>query len=153
MSHQEFKLSAEIVSLSVAKTWDQAKLEWELEDIYHEDVPDTCLCGRFPINELCYLRNTRNGNRALVGNVCVKKFLGLPSAKIFDAIKRITKDTSKALNAETIDHAFKKQWITKWEHDFYFDTWRKRSLSDKQSAKRAQINERVLRNINNARER
>lgn len=153
MTHQEYKLSEEIVTLSVADTWDRAKLEWELEDIYHEEDPDTCLCGHFPINELCYLRNTINGNRALVGNICVKKFLGLPSDKIFDAINRITKDTTKALNAEAIEHAFKKQWITDWEHDFYFDTWRKRSLSTKQSTKRVQINERVLRNIRNARGR
>lgn len=153
MTHQEYKLSREIVVLSVADTWDRAKLEWELEDIYHEDEPDTCLCGHFPINELCYLRNTANGNRALVGNVCVKKFLGLPSDKIFDAINRITKDSSKALNAEAIEHAFKKNWITTWEYAFYFDTWRKRVLSPKQSLKRTQINERVLRNIKNARER
>ena len=152
MTHQEYKLSKEIVALSVADTWDRAKLEWELEDIYHEDEPDTCLCSHFPINELCYLRNTKNGNSALVGNVCVKMFLGLPSEKIFDAINRITKDTGKAQNAEAIDHAFKKQGINEWERSFYLNTWRKRALSAKESLKRAQINERVLRNIKNARD-
>ena len=153
MTHQEYKLAEEIVALSDADVWDRAKLEWELEDIYHEEEPDTCLCGQFPINELCYLRNTKNGNRALVGNVCVKKFLGLPSDKIFDAINRTIKDINKALNAEAIDHAFKKRWISQWERDFYFDTWRKRLLSYKQAVKRIEINERVLRNVRNARGR
>ena len=57
----------------------------ELEDIYSEDEPETCFCGHFPINELCFL------------NVCVKKFLGLPSDKIFDAVNRITKDSETFL--------------------------------------------------------
>lgn len=153
MTHHEYKLSQEIVARSVADNWESAKLEWELEDIYHEEEPDTCLCSHFPINELCYLRNTKNGNGALVGNVCVKKFLGLPSDKIFDAINRIAKDTGKALNAEAIKHAFKKKWITDWEHNFYLETWRKRELTARQSAKRAQINERVLKKIRNARTR
>ena len=153
MTHQGYKLSAEIIAMSVADTWDRAKHEWELEDVYHEKEPDTCLCGHFPINELCCLRNAKNGKRALVGNVCVKKFLGLPSDKIFGAINRISKDANKALNAEAIEHAFKKSWISQWEYGFYFDTWRKRSLSARQRAKRAEINERVLRYIRNARAR
>lgn len=151
MSPQEYKLSGEIIALSVADTWDRARLEWKLEDIYQEEEPDTCLCGHFPINELCYLRNTKNGNRALVGNVCVKKFLGLPSDKIFEAIHRITTDLTKALNPDAIEHAFQKHWISEWERTFYLDTWRKRSLSPKQSIKRGQINRRVMQNVKNAR--
>ena len=43
-----------------------------------------CLCSHFPIKEICVIRNRVNGVRAEVGNVCVKKFLGLPSGKIFE---------------------------------------------------------------------
>ena len=28
-------------------------MEWKLDHIYWEDEPDTCLCGHYPINELC----------------------------------------------------------------------------------------------------
>ena len=151
MNENGYKLAEAITALSESKTWDRAKLEWRLEDVYYEEEPDTCLCGHTPINELCYIRNTKNNNRALVGNVCVKKFLGLPSDKIFQAVNRIAKDRSKALNAEAIEHAFAKGWISDWENKFYFDTWRKRSLSFKQSVKRAEINDRVLGKIRNAR--
>ena len=140
----EYKLSQEIINLSDADCWDLAKLEWELEDVYREDEPDTCLCGRFPINEICVLRNKRNNNQTIVGNVCVKKFLGLPSDKIFQAIHRISEDDDKALNAEAIDHARKKGWINDWEKKFYIDTWRKRKLTRKQHVKRLEINKKVL---------
>lgn len=146
-----YRLPEEIIALSVAENWDEARLEWRIEDIYWEEVPDTCLCGQFPINEMCYLRNIENGRRALVGNVCVRKFMGLPSGQMFDAIKRVAKDDSKPLNAEAIGHAFAKGWITEWERKFYFDTWRKRNLSLKQMAKRIQINTRVLARVRNAR--
>ena len=84
----QYKLSAEIVAQSEAQAWDEAKLEWKLDHIYWEEEPDTCLCGHYPINELCILRNAKNGNTALVGNCCVKKFMGLPSDKIFQSLKK-----------------------------------------------------------------
>lgn len=147
----DYKLPEEIIKLSNADIWDEAKLEWYLESVYWEEEPDQCLCGQYPINELCYLRNKKNGNRALVGNQCVKKFLGLESGKVFDALKRISKDVKKALNAETINHAHTKRWINDWERKFYMDTWRKRNLSGKQLEKRIQINEKILTKIKNAR--
>lgn len=145
----EYKLAEEIVALSDADTWDEAKLEWELEEVYKEDEPDRCLCGHYPINEICRLRNRENGNDAIVGNVCVKKFLGLPSDKIFQAIHRISGDNSRALNAEAIDHAHRRGWINDWERSFSFDTMRKRNLSEKQMKKRVQINVKVLRRVVN----
>ena len=147
----EYKLSEEIIALSVANTWDKARLEWIIEELYWEEEPDTCLCGQFPINDMCYLRNTKNGNRALVGNVCVKKFEHLPSGKMFDAIKRVAKDETKSLNPEAIEHAYTKQWINTWEHNFYFDTWRKKNLSDRQLSTRIKINRVVLNRVRNAR--
>jgi len=145
----EYRLSAEIVARSVSQAWDEAKLEWALDHIYWEGDPETCLCGHFPINELCILRNRKNGNEALVGNCCVKKFVGLPSDKIFQSLKKIQKDEEKAINAETVEHAFSKGWISEWEKQFCFNTMRKRSLTDKQMAKRIQINQKVLRRIVN----
>lgn len=142
MAHYE--LAAKIIDLSVATTWDEAKLEWSLIDVFKEDEPDTCLCGHFPILENCLLRNRRNGNEAIVGNVCVKKFLGLPSDKIFQAINRIAQDNPRSLNAEAIDHAHRKGWINDWERTFYFNTMRTRNLSPRQRQKRIEINDNVL---------
>jgi hypothetical protein len=140
----EYKLTSEIIALSVANNWDAARLEWALHEVYETEEPETCLCGHFPIIELCVLNNKRNSNFATVGNCCVKKFIGLPSDKIFQAVKRVRKDTSKSLNAEAISHAFDRSWLTEWERDFYFDIMRKRNLTAKQSSKKEQINELVL---------
>lgn len=144
-------LTQAIIDLSEADSWDRARLEWVLEDIYHEEIPDTCLCGHFPINELCYLRNRINRNLVLVGNVCVKRFLGLPSDRLFAAIQRVALDSSRSLNLEAIEHAFGKSWINRWEHEFCMNTWRKRVLSGKQRITRERINAKVLRMVKNAR--
>jgi hypothetical protein len=143
----QFQLTSEIVSRSVARTWDAAKLEWELKEVYEADEPETCLCGHHPIIELCVLGNKLNRKSATVGNCCVKKFIGLPSDKIFQAVKRVRKDGTKSLNAEAIDYAFKRGWINAWEKDFYFDIMRKRNLTPKQVAKKTQINEKYLANM------
>lgn len=143
----EYRLATEIIARSVAKSWNEAKLEWSLREIYEAEEPETCLCGHFPIIELCVLGNKVNGQLATVGNCCVKKFIGLPSDKIFQAVKQVRKDGEKSLNAEAIEHAFQRGWINKWEKDFYFDIMRKRKLTANQRTKKVQINTKMLRNM------
>lgn len=148
----EYKLTKEIIDLSVADIWDIAKLEWSLANIYEAEEPERCLCGHFPIIEICILKNKHNANSATVGNCCVKKFIGLPSDKIFQAVKRIRKDNKKSLNAEAIDHAFRKGWINEWEYNFSIDTMRKRKLSYKQLQTRIKVNEKMLTNMKRAKQ-
>lgn len=143
----EYKLTEEIINRSQSKVWDIAKLEWSLYQIYEADEPETCLCGHFPILEICTLKNKLNGQFATVGNCCVKKFIGLPSNLIFQAVKRVRKDNQKSLNAEAIQHAYEKGWINEWEYKFSIDTMRKRNLSQKQLQKRMKVNEKMLANM------
>lgn len=143
----EYILINEIVNLSFSNFWDEAKLEWSLSQIYEADEPERCLCSHFPIIEICVLHNTKNGNFATVGNCCVKKFIGLPSDKIFAAVKRVRKDNEKSLNAEAIHHAHEKGWINDWEYGFSMNTTRKRNLSIKQLQTRKKVNEKMLRNM------
>ena len=142
----EFRLIGEIVALSGAKNWDAAKFEWTLAEIILAEEPETCLCGHWPIIEVCVIRNRLNGNRARVGNVCVKTFLGLPSDKIFGAIGRVAKDDTRALNTEAIEFAYQRSWINDWQYGFYMDTWRKRVLTERQLATQRNINRLILRN-------
>jgi hypothetical protein len=143
----EYRLTSEILARSVAKHWEAAKREWSLAEVYEAEEPETCLCGHFPIVELCILTNARNANTATVGNCCVKKFIGLPSDKIFTAVKRVRKDRDKSLNEEAIEHAHLRRWINEWERDFYLDVMNKRKLSERQLLKKQQINEKMLENM------
>jgi len=143
----EYKLTNGILRLSQLDIWDAAKLEWGLHEVYEADEPETCLCGHYPIIEICVLKNKLNNNFTNVGNCCVKKFIGLPSDKIFQAVKRIRKDNEKSLNAEAITHAYNKGWINDWEKDFYLNIMRKRNLTANQRNKKIQVNEKMLRNM------
>ena len=53
----QYKLFSEIINLSVAKKWEEAKKEWELDHIYSADEAQTCLCGHHPIIEICVIKN------------------------------------------------------------------------------------------------
>jgi len=130
------------------KDWrSDAKHEWHLVDVHLVDEPETCLCNHFPIIEICTIGNSRNGNLARIGNHCVKKFLGLPSNIIFQAIKRVRKDVKKSLNEETLVHYFEKGIINEWEKKFYLGAMNKRLLTDKQWNKKVEINTKIIRKI------
>lgn len=143
----EYNLTREILALSNSQVWDEAKIEWGLFNIYESDEFETCLCGHYPIKEVCVLQNKFNRNSATVGNCCVKKFIGLPSDLIFQAVKRVRKDVEKSLNAEAIVHAYERGWINDWEFKFSLDTMKKRKLSPSQMVKRQQVNAKMLANM------
>lgn len=151
MSHYLRNLSRHIIGLSEASTWGVAKLEWELDHV--ENVFDTddeaeheeCPCGHYPISELCWIRNTKNGNETFVGNVCVKKFMGMQAGTVAAGFRRVLANRQKALNEAATLFAFDKGWINEWERDFCLDTKNKRKLTGRQLAKREQINDKVLR--------
>jgi hypothetical protein len=144
-----FRLTSEILARSVADSWHDAKLEWQLETVVMEPG-GTCLCGKHPITDRCLIRNRENGNTAVVGNCCVTKVLpGLSSARIFAGFKRIMADVGAALNIPAIEYAYEHGWINDRERAFYLDTirpaFRWRRLSDKQRVWREAINAKVLR--------
>lgn len=143
-SHNEYQLSQRIVELSEANNWAMARAEWDLHEIYFVDEHTTCLCTHYPIREVCVLRNRLNSNHAEVGNVCVNKFMGLPSKIIFDGLKRVAKDDTGALNTDASHYAYRKGWVNDWEYGFLGSTRRKKVLTGRQLAKRQEINRRVL---------
>jgi len=145
-----YRLVEEIVARSVAGSWRQAKLEWDLAHVFvtEPDSPGICTCGHYPIREHCVIRNRKSGNKAVVGNWCVKRFLGLPSGPLFQAFKRIMKDGGAALNQAAVEYAYGQGWINDRQREFYLDTirpfYRLKGLSPKQRAWRVEINEKVL---------
>jgi hypothetical protein len=139
----DYQLTTELMKLSFSQKWDEAKLEWQLIDIEKVEEAESCLCGHYPILEICTIKNIKINNQVRVGNCCVKKFNN-QSDKIFKAISRVKKDKTKSLNAETIDFARKKGYVSEWEKNFYVDIMRKRNLSLNQSSKKESVNNKIL---------
>ena len=141
-----FKLIERILALSVADTWDEARLEWEIAEVY-EEPESRCLCDH-QITEVCVLRNTLNDNTAEVGNVCVKKFQSISSDQMFRSVSRVKKNPEKALHRDLIELALENRWTDQSSCYFYLDTWRMRSrISPKQLAWRKDVNAKVLEHI------
>jgi len=138
------QLKERILERSQATDWEVARKEWSLVGIHDADEPETCLCGHFPIIEICHIKNRVTGHSTDVGNQCVKRFLGLRSDLIFNAIKRIRKDPTKSLNADAITYFFERRLLNDWEYEFLQDTMRKRNLSAGQMERRLRINQKVL---------
>ncbi len=144
-----FLLTQKILARSYADNWQEAKDEWELKEVFFADPdqPGTCLCGHFPIVENCVLRNRETGRTAVVGNVCVTKFLEIDSDTLFQALRRIAADPKKALNLAAIEFAYRRGWLTSWDRKFCLDTCRKRKLSPRQREIRAAINAKVIASV------
>lgn len=147
------QLEQEILTRSKAASWGTAVKEWSLQAIrmHGREDPCTCLCGHHPIFEVCTLHNHVTESIVDVGNCCVQHFMGLPSAPLFAAAKRVLADEKKALGKALVLFAHARRWISDWERGFCLDTRRKRDLTTKQMAKRAEINRRVLKLLRNTR--
>lgn len=143
------RLRDAILPLSRADDWLIAKKEWDLINIAQAepDEAETCLCGHYPICELCEIRNRITSRTVIVGNLCVKRFLGLECAALFRGIRRIRKDAGKSMGPDLAVWLFQQGLITKWEYDFEGSTLRKRILSAKQQGLRQKINQKALRAV------
>ncbi len=140
-----YKLTEEIIKLSNSDFWDSAKIEWNFEYAYYSESLQKCLCGHYPIKNVCVIKNTENKNETEVGNCCVNKFLGIEDGnKIFTSIKRLKSDKSKSMSPEVLEYLRKKKVLTDFDYKFYSDTIRKRKLSDKQLAIRERINQKLI---------
>jgi len=140
-----YKLTEEIIALSVSESWDFAKLEWDFEFAYYAEDLQNCLCGHYPIKNICVIKNKKNLNQTEVGNCCINKFLGIDDGnKIFSSIKKIKEDNTKSISAEVIEYLYNKNGISEFEYRFYIDIHRKRNLSFKQLEIKKRINEKFL---------
>lgn len=138
------QLRAEILKLSKATDWETARKEWRLVSISQADEPEACLCGHFPIIDLCTIKNGVTGQSVDVGNVCVKRFLGFRSDLIFASIKRIKSNPDKSIGPDAAALFHRQGIINAWEYQFQQDTHRKRDLTVRQLATRHSINRKVL---------
>jgi hypothetical protein len=138
------QLRENILRLSHASDWEIARNEWSLVDVHEAEELEICLCGHFPIIEICTISNSITKATTDVGNVCVRRFLGLRSDLIFNALKKIRQDNTKSLNAESIVFFHERSLLTSWEYGFLNDTIRKRNLTQSQLSKRIAINNKVL---------
>lgn len=138
------RLEQEIVELSHSSTFEKACDEWTVENIWWEPNGDKCLCGKRPIFNVCLLQNKLNGNFARVGNCCVKKFMNIPTDRLFKSLKEVQQDLYKTLVQEVIDIAFKNEYITQWEKGFYENVKTKRRLTFKQKNIKQNLNQRIV---------
>lgn len=138
------QLKDEILKRSQATKWEVAKREWSLANIRDADEPETCLCGHFPIIELCTIANATTGKSAEVGNVCVKRFFGFRTDLIFKGLKRIRKSLDNSVGPDATALFHQRSVINAWEYGFQQDTMRKRNLSPRQLDTRHKINRKIL---------
>jgi hypothetical protein len=91
------------------------------------------------------IRNSVTGRTAEVGNVCVKRFLGIRSDLIFAGVRRVQAVPTKALNNDAIVFFQAAGILSEWEYKFLQNTKSKKVLSPAQANKRLEINQRIVR--------
>jgi hypothetical protein len=146
--HAAYRFGPELLKLSVAMTLQAALAEWSPVGVHTADdgEEEQCLCGKYPIKEVWLIRNNRNGKQAIVGSVCVQRFLGLPAQAICTGLQRIETDLARSMGTAALQHFHDKGVVNNYEYRFYRETLNlsARWLTRRQLALRQQINAKVL---------
>lgn len=141
MPSKHWKLHEETIRLSMNKTFEEARKEWLLYNVYIETDPKnylTCVCTHYPIKEIIELINKNNNYRMIVGNCCIEEIMGEKKNKFYDALKR------GSVNVTVINQGYKDGIINQWEKDFMIGVHRKRKFTQKQHELYKKINKRLL---------
>lgn len=143
-SHNKQQLAAHIIPLSVANTFELARLEWNLVAVEISEEWDSCPCGQ-DIKEHCYIENRLTGHSTYVGNICINRFIQIDTGNLFDGLRRIAADDTANANNDLIEHAYRMGYLyDEKEYRFLKQTMLKRNLSEKQIAWKQKINRRIL---------
>ena len=102
-----------------------------------------CLCEH-KIRKCCWSRDSLNGHEALVGNVCVTRFVGIPTRLIFNGLRRITADKYAAPNEALAVSARDEGYVHDCEYCYLSDTARNRTPTDKQLITRIGLSQRII---------
>lgn len=98
-----------IIGKSSSKSWDNAVLEWDIDDVIEdEDNESSCICGKENIRYLFTIRNIHNQNILFpIGSSCIKKFnredldeLTLVREKLFKLFHAIKTNQFIELNSD-----------------------------------------------------
>lgn len=146
--HNLRRLKAHILDLSEADLFNDAKLEWKLDEVCVTQEFGQCPCG-VRIKEHCYLKNDRNGNTTWVGNVCVKRFMDIDASSLFKSLRRVRNNNSAKPNTALIEYAWRRgNLYTEKEYEFLTSICgRRRRLSEKQLHWLQLINRRIIESI------
>ena len=151
IGHAGWRLRERILALSCADDWATANAEWELAAVWFDwEEPGLCLCGKVGITEICLIVNRQNGHTAIVGNVCVGQFMGIPAGPLFRSFRRIIASPAAGLSPDAARHAHARGWVSDHELRLCLETFGKVGLSPRQSAWRQDINRRVARRLGEA---
>lgn len=109
-----------VIANSKAKTWKDAKQEWELKYIFYEEA--NCVCG-IDIMENCCISNRYTNVELIVGNKCIDHFqredLSVPNAARA-CLKRLIKDPLNVkMNKQLLEVAVRCNVLTQSESDRY----------------------------------
>ena len=145
------KLITEIINLSNNKYWNDAKLEWSCVDV-DLNTEGICLCGHH-LSNLYHIKNKLNGNKAIVGSSCVKKFENNDMDNYLSFINEYQKLINKqkkngieqSLPISLINKMYQYGRLNEIEYKFYKDIYKKLTLSDKQNQWKIRINNKISR--------
>jgi hypothetical protein len=131
-----------LMKFSVAKIWDDAKLEWDLDNVEMSDGMK-CACGH-DITEVCKIHNNKNNAPLIVGNCCVNHIL--PSTEHVDRIFYAIRE--QTINAEIIKYAYQRKIILEWERNFLMSILHDKKLTPEQQSLKNALRVKIEKHIN-----
>lgn len=144
--HNFDRLKAHILPLSKSSNFDDAKREWTLVAIEKSEQTDNCPCGQ-KIREHCYIRNTETNAHTYVGNVCIRRFMGINVQTLFDGLERIRGPEAARANHDLIEYAKERGYLyDEREYQFLLSIRKKqtRTLTEKQLNWERKAQRRIL---------
>lgn len=132
-----------VLESSESNDWDDAKMEWQLDHVFYAPRQE-CLCGKFPIEKVCVMKNKYNASIINVGRCCVEKFRE-DVAKAYDVIMRVKKDETKSLSLDVVKSALAEGIIREKDYEFYEKIYRRRTrMTGAQWEYKIGLNKRIV---------
>jgi hypothetical protein len=143
LSNEEI-LKRKIQENSLADSFADARLEWEILSIYIVPSGDKCICGHQPIKRVCEIANKETGSVVKIGSCCLGRFFDLKTQRIETGLNRLKAGIQHNLSPYLLEIAVKFKIINSIEERFYQKIKGKSRLNEILLKQKIAINKKVL---------
>ncbi|MEZ8274183.1 hypothetical protein AB6C54_23550 [Vibrio splendidus] len=138
-----YTLFKQIIDLSRARNWDEAKKEWRFKDFSQGIADVTCLCGKCSISKVFTLHNRYTESKIGLGSSCIRKFIPFTDKTLRNNAIEVLQDNTKQFHLNIMNQCVAQGIIDQIELFHYLPVRKRKSIEPRKLEHRIAVNKRV----------
>ncbi|EKA4523340.1 hypothetical protein B4926_19005 [Vibrio cholerae] len=141
--NSSYKLFEQVIALSRASDWENAKKEWEFKGFSQGNADETCLCGKCSISKIFTLFNKHTRCQIALGSSCINKFIPFTDQNLRKNAIQVLQDNTKQFDLKIMNQCLTQGIIEQNDLFYYAPIGKRKSIDPWKLEHRVEVNMKI----------